>query len=528
MDSFQQRIVHLWYAVTFFMAPAMGEGIVFVSVFLVAYVGVSPGNAGLILFMREMSQLVFQVPMGAFVDYTTRKETCLVISSIMVTLLTMVIVFTQNIPILLAKSFLEGIAVMSVRAFKGPFALGIAGHENFEEIAKHVEISEHSGSLVASLVLGIVAFFLYPNVAPIFYIIGGFGFLSAISLMMMILGSNGRSVVNDDWARNRAVKDDRVTKPATLNDGFEDVEDVEEISFGAKPTEEASGNKNIGQADVDDTGRTSAKVLDDDSSNCSEPSSASLWNVFVEDRNLSFFTAGLFFFHLGNAAVLPLVSQVIALQDGKLGIPYAAANVIVAQIFSFVGIFLFDCFSKRGFKINLPIMIGFGLLIPRILIIVLVLQYSPSRNPYILTATQILDGIGAGVNGMAIMRVTKTLTEGTNRFGIVFGIVRLFEPIGAGLSNLIAGYVINVWGYNAGFLSLIFPGFVSVLCISLTNVEPPSLAIINNIIHDDSEKVVSIVSESKQPGDSEALVLTSGNSNLPRTDSRVFLLQSHS
>ena len=86
--------------------------------------------------------------------------------------------------------------------FKGPFTLGIAGHENFEEAAKYTEMSEHSGSLVVCLIAGIVGYVTYPNVLPIFYVIGVFGSVSTLCLLLMVPKEKDHNLVDDDVARN--------------------------------------------------------------------------------------------------------------------------------------------------------------------------------------------------------------------------------------------------------------------------------------------------------------------------------------
>lgn len=46
------------------------------------------------------------------------------------------------------------------------------------------------------------------------------------------------------------------------------------------------------------------------------------------------------------------------------------------------------------------------------------------------------------------------LTRGTGRYNITQGAIATVQGIGAALSNLVAGYVVNTAGYNAGFLFL--------------------------------------------------------------------------
>lgn len=69
-------------------------------------------------------------------------------------------------------------------------------------------------------------------------------------------------------------------------------------------------------------------------------------------------------------------------------------------------------------------------------------------------AVQLLDGIGAGIFGVLWVTVVTDLTKGTGRYNLTLGAIATAQSIGAALSNLAAGYVVNAWGYNAGFLML--------------------------------------------------------------------------
>ena len=202
-----------------------------------------------------------------------------------------------------------------------------------------------------------------------------------------------------------------------------------------------------------------------------DSSSTSLLKVLFDDRNLTWFCIVVFFFHFGNAAVLPLLSQRLALDNSREGIPYTVVNIAIAQLFSVAGVKAMDFFTNRDYRINVPILIGFSLLIPRILIIFLLLKYWP--NSYALVATQVFDGIGAGINGLALMKVTKVLTYGSNRFGVAFALANLSEALGAAMSNLLSGYVVTVYGYEEGFLFLLVPAVLSPILIFKVRVEVP-------------------------------------------------------
>jgi MFS family permease len=67
---------------------------------------------------------------------------------------------------------------------------------------------------------------------------------------------------------------------------------------------------------------------------------------------------------------------------------------------------------------------------------------------------QLLDGIGAGIFGVLWVTVVADLTKGTGRYNVTLGAIATAQSIGAALSNLAAGYIVQEGGYQAGFLSL--------------------------------------------------------------------------
>jgi MFS family permease len=82
------------------------------------------------------------------------------------------------------------------------------------------------------------------------------------------------------------------------------------------------------------------------------------------------------------------------------------------------------------------------------------LLYCLSINPVYLVAVQLLDGIGAGIFGVVSVLIVADLTRGTGRFNFTQGALATATGIGAGLSNLIAGFVVQAAGFDAGFILL--------------------------------------------------------------------------
>lgn len=67
---------------------------------------------------------------------------------------------------------------------------------------------------------------------------------------------------------------------------------------------------------------------------------------------------------------------------------------------------------------------------------------------------QLLDGIGAGIFGVLWVTVVADLTEGTGRYNLALGAIATAQSVGAALSNMAVGFIVNRWNYNAGFLFL--------------------------------------------------------------------------
>jgi MFS family permease len=80
--------------------------------------------------------------------------------------------------------------------------------------------------------------------------------------------------------------------------------------------------------------------------------------------------------------------------------------------------------------------------------------YPHSANPFFLVAVQLLDGIGAGIFGVVSVLMIADLTEGKGNFNLTLGAVATAIGIGASLSNLLTGLIVEQAGYNAGFLFL--------------------------------------------------------------------------
>ncbi len=194
------------------------------------------------------------------------------------------------------------------------------------------------------------------------------------------------------------------------------------------------------------SGKIKQDIEDIDDISANQSPQNSKINELFRDRRILYFVLSAVLFHFANAAMLPLVGQKLA--DGKAtgASLYMSACIIVAQLVMIPVSIWAGRMAHSGRK---PIfLLAFAVLPIRGLL------YTFSANPYFLVAVQLLDGIGAGIFGVVSVLIIADLTKGTGHFNLTLGAVATAVGIGASLSNLITGLIVQRAGYNAGFLTL--------------------------------------------------------------------------
>ena len=172
----------------------------------------------------------------------------------------------------------------------------------------------------------------------------------------------------------------------------------------------------------------------------------SVWVLF-KDRPLVLFLVCAVMFHFANAAMLPLLGELLAKGQGRSSMLFMSACVVTTQ---FV-ITLIASWSgrKAGTWGRKPLLlIAFGVLPIRGVL------YTLTSNTALIVAIQVMDGVGAGIFGVVSVLVIADLTRGTGRFNLTLGAISTAVGIGAALSQVIAGSIVHHAGYRTGFLFL--------------------------------------------------------------------------
>ncbi len=196
--------------------------------------------------------------------------------------------------------------------------------------------------------------------------------------------------------------------------------------------------------------------------------------LLLRDRVLAIFLLCSILFHLANAAMLPLLGEMLAKGRGRSSMLFMSACVVTTQLtITIIAPWIGRAAGERGRK---PLLVlGFGALPIRAVL------YTLTRNTYLLVAIQLLDGVGAGIFGVVSALVIADLTGGTGRFNLTLGAIATAVGIGASLSQTVAGAVVHHFGYPVGFIFLAIVAAVALLVFwrlmpETRGMEPPVLA----------------------------------------------------
>ena len=169
--------------------------------------------------------------------------------------------------------------------------------------------------------------------------------------------------------------------------------------------------------------------------------------ALLKDRPLVIFLICAVMFHFANAAMLPLLGEMLAKGHGRSSMMFMSACVVTTQLI--ITIIAAWSGRKAGSWGRKPLlMIAFGVLPIRAIL------YTLTGNTVALVAIQILDGVGAGIFAVVSVLVIADLTRGSGRFNVTLGAIVTAVGIGAALSQAIAGAIVHHFGFNTGFLFL--------------------------------------------------------------------------
>jgi MFS family permease len=147
-------------------------------------------------------------------------------------------------------------------------------------------------------------------------------------------------------------------------------------------------------------------------------------------------------FHLTNAPILPTVALYVKKLGGSdhwMTATVLTAQVVMTPVSLMAGRFC-DSWGRK------PVMgVAFWVLPVRIA------SYSLARTPSTVVYLQALDGIGAGIYGVAVAALSADVTRGKGGFNTLMGRFATALAIGGVIGPLLSGLLVEHFGFHLTF-----------------------------------------------------------------------------
>ncbi|RZL92600.1 MAG: MFS transporter [Variovorax sp.] len=310
---------------------------------------------------------------GAWVDRSSAKRTMTVVAALAIVAASAVAFTTLSGPLLIASQVVTGIAGAVLAATMAALTLGLARSAGFKHQTGRNEAFSHAGNMISAVGAGLVAHL--------------FGAPWMLAVMAgMTVGA---------LLAVRAIRASDIDHEAARGDEPQDA---------PPPVTDAQGHAPV--------------------------------RALLRNRPLLLFALTCAFFHLGNAAMLPLLNQRLAATVADSApLLWTGIAIVVAQV-TMIPVALWVSRSRR-FDVAWFVYAA---------ILVLPLR---GALAYAFTSAwnnipvQILDGLAAGALGVATPLLVQRYTRGSGRFNTALGFVMALQGVGAALSPGMANAVVG-------------------------------------------------------------------------------------
>jgi len=166
------------------------------------------------------------------------------------------------------------------------------------------------------------------------------------------------------------------------------------------------------------------------------------WFGLLANRTILWLFVSIFAFHLANAPILPEVALYVKQLHGSDNL--MTATVLTAQIVM-VPVALLAGRGCDAWGRKAVMAIAFWALPVRIL------SYAFVHTPQAVVWLQSLDGIGAGIYGVAVVALAADLTRGKGHFNSLMGLFATALAIGGVAGPLLSGFLTQHLGFQRTF-----------------------------------------------------------------------------
>ncbi|HYZ86977.1 MAG TPA: MFS transporter [Bryobacteraceae bacterium] len=185
------------------------------------------------------------------------------------------------------------------------------------------------------------------------------------------------------------------------------------------------------------------------------------WTYLLRNRTVLILLVSIFLFHLANAPILPGVALYVKRLGGSD--QWMTATVLSAQLVmvpvAWLAGRLCDSWGRK------PVMAVAFCVLP-----IRILTYSFATSPAGIVGLQSLDGIGAGIYGVAVAAFSADLTRGKGSFNTLMGLFATALTVGGVAGPLVSGLLLQHLGFRATFF--VFAGLAAIGTVVFLRLVP--------------------------------------------------------
>jgi MFS family permease len=191
---------------------------------------------------------------------------------------------------------------------------------------------------------------------------------------------------------------------------------------------------------IDDRAARGSKEEDPDS----QPDALT---VLLRHKTLLVLALALAVFHLGNAAIVPLYGMSAVSKSEANGPGLVAATIVIAQgVMVIASVVAMRVAEKRNYWL---LVLGSFLVLPLRGVLAFFLT-----GWWGVVPVEILDGIGTGLQSVAVPGMVARSLYGTGRVNLAQGAVITIQGAGAAFSPALGGWIAQAVGFSPAFLVL--------------------------------------------------------------------------
>ncbi|KAK1961800.1 major facilitator superfamily transporter [Colletotrichum sublineola] len=433
------------FVLAFFMGDVQDGVGPFLGVYLQHH-GWAPGLRGFVNTVSGIATILATGPVGALIDATDHKRLLAASCALLVGVSQGVNLLSTHPALVFSTQIVSAVAGTTLMPLLVALTLGVCspdpvgshdgkGKHTFRTLNGRNQAANHAGNMVsAGLAAALGSRF---GLTAVFWLVMAFCAATIVSVFLL-----PARAIDHAAARGSVPIDDDTPKPP----------------LPTPDTQESGTSMAENEDQAERAGVSFRKALITKVRDKKQRFFVSPLGIVLKNKALVVIGATVFLFHLGNAAILFLYGQgLVAMGKGDPA-GTTGLTVIIAQGTMIVISLITPWLAGRyGY--------WFTVLVSYVVLPIRAAVAGRYIENWGIWPVQILDGVGAGIQSVAIPGLVAVMMAGTGRVNVTFGIVGgVTRQTGAAISSAVGGWMAEYRGYS---FSLYFSGVFPLVSVAL-------------------------------------------------------------